>query len=523
MTGEQPTQCESDTVIPRHRHEITQMSPPIDVGDAVTLRNMLSRTSVERDYLTDEVKRVRAEKAALEASLHGAADAAPRSPLGLTRGPQGNANNSSKINVGRYMDALTDEVLKMKAEKAVLLERLGGQDSSEDYRPPASPDKLEREMKKALNEAAKETSELKTELKMVKDEMERVTKQSQAQAAQAQVQAAQAQAQVQAAVVHAQSPQRNNEAEVLAERRKGLLEVKEVEMQRVRSEFHRLEADYQNLLRKNAALETELSRQTSATRQHRDENERLLRQRASSDADTESSRRRVTELELENSALRTRLEKEERRHKDDENDLKSALKEAVKKVESLEGEVKDLMALRKEHMELEAKLICTKTQLSMEIESSVESKEAIQKFKYLKEANAELEEKVARLKTAKDALEDENSEKTGVIRKLKVELQEVVEKNEVLMAKVKTQESVQVELHSRLRSLMDSSTSERRDLEARISSQTGDIDKLQAELKRYAVHYIHSPRTHVDDLIAHIRSRSPSQPRYQPISPLAPF
>ena len=126
-------------------------------------------------------------------------------------------------------------------------------------------------------------------------------------------------------------------AEVLAERRKGLLEVKEVEMQRLRQELHRVEADLHGALRRGAGLEADVARLEGAARTAKEEEERLRRQRAAADADAETHRKKAVEAGVECAALRERLAAEERAGRAAQEELRGLLREMTLKLEQRES------------------------------------------------------------------------------------------------------------------------------------------------------------------------------------------
>eukprot|EP00754_Rhynchopus_humris_P003140 Rhum_TRINITY_DN11688_c3_g1::Rhum_TRINITY_DN11688_c3_g1_i1::g.46215::m.46215 len=126
-------------------------------------------------------------------------------------------------------------------------------------------------------------------------------------------------------------------AEVLAERRKGLLEVKEVEMQRLRQELHRVEADLHGALRRSAGLEADVARLEGAARTAKEEEERLRRQRAAADADAETHRKKAVEAGVETAALRERLSAEERSGRAAQEELRGLLREMTLKLEQRES------------------------------------------------------------------------------------------------------------------------------------------------------------------------------------------
>ena len=127
------------------------------------------------------------------------------------------------------------------------------------------------------------------------------------------------------------------QAEVLAERRKGLLEVKEVEMLRLRQEVHKVEAELQTMLRRNAVLEGEVSRLEALSRQNADEQDRLRRQRAAADADSEAARKKHLEGDVDIVKLRDRLTHEERQHRQQQDDMRTLIRDLTTKLEQTES------------------------------------------------------------------------------------------------------------------------------------------------------------------------------------------
>ncbi|KAJ9447888.1 hypothetical protein DIPPA_11326 [Diplonema papillatum] len=123
-------------------------------------------------------------------------------------------------------------------------------------------------------------------------------------------------------------------AEMLAERRKGLLEVKEVELQRLRAEYHKMENEIQHLMRRNATLEADITRREAGSKQSTDDQERLRKQRAISDADCDAAKVRLSEKEAELSTLRERLSHEQHMHRNECDDFRKVIHDLTLKLEA---------------------------------------------------------------------------------------------------------------------------------------------------------------------------------------------
>eukprot|EP01064_Diplonema_japonicum_P007671 TRINITY_DN1530_c0_g2_i5.p1 TRINITY_DN1530_c0_g2~~TRINITY_DN1530_c0_g2_i5.p1 ORF type:complete len:503 (+),score=95.47 TRINITY_DN1530_c0_g2_i5:47-1510(+) len=456
------------------KHDNT-LSPPM--RDEISVRDVVAKASMEREIF-------QAEKADLEAQLQRERD--------------------EKTALREKLKANT-EVENLKTEKLMLIDKINSSPAASPRMVEEGEDKMRRAFDKAAegiknmnretNDAKTEISELKTELKIVRSELQHM----------------------QSDHHHRQSSNGSSQsAEILAERRKGLLEVKEVETQRVRGELAKLEADHQALLRKAAILEGEAARQASTSRQSQAEQDRLLKQRATADADSETLRRKLIEYEMETQSLRGRLEKQERHNRREEDDLKAALKDALQKLKTMETSLAAANDEKKSHVELELRYASLKTQLEIETEKNTIF--SVKKHKDLVEHNEELELKVKKLKRLQD---DSDEEKTAEIRSLRLETKNLRAENDALTAKISRQETHQQELHSRLRVLMDGGTSERRDLEQKLHNQKSEIEKLETDMFKIGTSPVHGSRNSVDRFLRQTRSRSPLQ-RF-PISPLAPF